>query len=206
MKENESKKDETARVKPNSENHIKEKITVPLENEAGKNNTTIKTAEKNEEQGAVDNVSPILKTKKTPATLITVKRGDTLTKLAIDQYGRVDGEILDMIKQQNPNLNNVDLISIGQEILFPALSIKSGEAYYTVQIGSYKDFKNAQEQFQRLIQNGNEAFILPIADEEQAFRVTLGRFQSRPEAELFALSLLIKNVSKEVEVIKINLN
>jgi len=206
VKAPESKKDELVKVEPSFVNHIKEKITVPLENEPAKNNTTIKIIENREEQGAVDNVSPLLKIKEKPSTLIKVKRGDTVSSLAIDIYGRVDVEILDMIKQQNPNLYDIDYISIGQEILFPALPSKDGEAHYTVQVGSFKDFKNAQEQFQRLIQSGNEAYILPIADEEQAFRVTLGLFPTRPEAELFALSLLIKNVSKELEVIKININ
>jgi hypothetical protein len=206
VKKIESKKDETAEAESNFGNHIKEKITVPLNNESTNNSTAIKIPENKVEQSLVENVSSSLQTEERPSTLIKVKRGDTLTKLSIDIYGRVDGEILEMIRRHNPNLYNIDLISVGQEILFPALPSRGQEAHYTVQIASFKDFKNAQEQFQRLIKSGNEAYILPIADEEQAFCVTLGRFQNRPEAELFALSLLIKNVSKEVEVIKINLN
>ena len=52
---------------------------------------------------------------------VTVKEKDTLALLAISIYGRVDEGIIKMIQQHNPGLNNVNLILVGQTIVFPAL-------------------------------------------------------------------------------------
>lgn len=138
--------------------------------------------------------------------LVKVKEGDTLTGLSIGLYGRNDKEIMEMIKRFNPGLVDINQISVGQEILFPSLSANKGEGHYTVQIGSFNDFQKARELFQKLIREGNEAYILPVSAKEQAFRVTMGSFQSRPEAERFALELLKKKASEDVEVMKVNLN
>jgi type II secretory pathway predicted ATPase ExeA/phage tail protein X len=52
---------------------------------------------------------------------VTVKVGDTLALLAISIYGRVDEEMIKMIQNHNPGLKDVNLILVGQTIIFPAL-------------------------------------------------------------------------------------
>jgi general secretion pathway protein A len=50
---------------------------------------------------------------------ITAKKGDTLSKLALDVYGRVDDNILTSLQKNNPSISNIHWIAIGQEIYFP---------------------------------------------------------------------------------------
>ena len=49
---------------------------------------------------------------------IIVKEGDTLEKLARRIYGRSDEDILEMIKKNNPEITNIDLIHTGQILFF----------------------------------------------------------------------------------------
>ena len=56
-----------------------------------------------------------------PDRLLVAKKGDTLSGLALDVYGRVDERILHMLQKRNPAITNVHWISIGQEIYFPGV-------------------------------------------------------------------------------------
>jgi len=180
---------------------------IPLSQELKPESTNVEEPIKEDnEEHRIDESSSPAEMEEKPSTLVRVKEGDTLTKLSIEIYGRNDSTILDMISRHNPDLKDINRISVGQEILFPSLPGKNEEARYTVQIGSFEDFKSAQDQFQKLIRGGNETYILPIIGKDQGFRVTLGSFQNRSEAEQFALNLIKKQISGSVEVIKINLN
>jgi len=52
-------------------------------------------------------------------TWLVAKKGDTLSKLSVDVYGRVDERILYTLKRKNPSISNIHLIAVGQEIYFP---------------------------------------------------------------------------------------
>ena len=54
---------------------------------------------------------------------VTVREGETLRELAFDVYGQGDQSTLDMLKQENPAIQDVDLILVGQRIAFPPLSM-----------------------------------------------------------------------------------
>ena len=51
----------------------------------------------------------------------TVIRGDTLTKLANEVYGKSDGEIVGLIRNENPQITDPDIIQTGSTIIFPDL-------------------------------------------------------------------------------------
>jgi len=48
-----------------------------------------------------------------------VKRGDTLSRLAEAEYGYSNRELLQLVKENNPGIYNLDRIEVGQRILFP---------------------------------------------------------------------------------------
>jgi len=50
----------------------------------------------------------------------TVKPGDTLTKLAEETYGKADEMVFEVIKKNNPQLSNINLIHAGSKIVLPA--------------------------------------------------------------------------------------
>jgi general secretion pathway protein A len=59
--------------------------------------------------------------KKEPLKTAIVKEGDTLAELATSMYGRVNGDILRLIQRNNPGVQDIDRIRVGQRIVFPPL-------------------------------------------------------------------------------------
>jgi general secretion pathway protein A len=51
----------------------------------------------------------------------TVVRGDTLTKLANEVYGKSDNEVLGLVRDKNPQIADPNLIQTGSTIIFPDL-------------------------------------------------------------------------------------
>ncbi|MGE5516061.1 MAG: AAA family ATPase [Bacteroidota bacterium] len=54
-------------------------------------------------------------------TLRIAAPGDTLAGLTFQVYGRVDRPLLDVVKSHNPEIVNIDRISVGQVIEFPSI-------------------------------------------------------------------------------------
>lgn len=135
---------------------------------------------------------------------VIVRRGDTLIQLAVDIYGRADTDTLELIKRHNPELLDVNRISVGQELKFPSLSVLHKGSTYTVHIASVEPFESAQSLFQKLRAAGYEAYILPINHKQRGkfFRITLGNFSSRMEAEEYAGIVLKKGISKYAQIMQ----
>lgn len=51
----------------------------------------------------------------------TVIRGDTLSRLANEVYGKSDNEVIGLVRDKNPQIANPDLIQEGSTIIFPDL-------------------------------------------------------------------------------------
>lgn len=135
--------------------------------------------------------------KSSEKTLIA-KEGDTLTILALAVYGQVDKNILRIVQDNNPEIENIDWIDVGQEITFPSLALPARKApMFTVHIASYKPFEPAFESFQRLLNAGYEAYMMPAnhPDKGKIFRLTLGTFRSLAEAEQYAATILDQDIS-----------
>ena len=55
-------------------------------------------------------------------TTIVVKEGDTLTAMALNVYGQADENIISLVQKHNPQLEDINLLEVGQKIVFPPLS------------------------------------------------------------------------------------
>jgi general secretion pathway protein A len=135
---------------------------------------------------------------------ISVKAGDTLIGLALKHYGRADGMILELLQERNPEIKNINRIEIGQRIYFPFLpAIKEEGKTFTVHIASFKPFDNAQALFQRFMQEGYEAYLMPAYNPEKGkvHRITLGSFKTRYEGDAFAADILKKGIVGYAETI-----
>ncbi len=135
---------------------------------------------------------------KSSETTMIVKEGDTLTILALAVYGQADKNILKIIQDNNPEIEDIDWIDVGQEITFPSLALPARKApVFTVHIASYKPFEPAFESFQRLLNAGYEAYMMPAKhpDKGKIFRLTLGMFPSQAEAEKYAATVLDQGIS-----------
>ncbi len=146
-----------------------------------------------------------------PVKIVTVKQGDTLLEMAARVYGYADENVLDSVLKHNPQITDGNWIEVGQRIVFPELNKESKrtgqETTYTVHIASYTPFDNAGEMFQQLVKDGYEAYILPVYDpgKGKIFRITLGSFKSRNEAEAFAAALLRRGLSEYAETIRLEM-
>ena len=54
--------------------------------------------------------------------IVVVKRGDNLYRIILGAYGRYDNTKLASLLRQNPEINNPDLIVVGQAVKLPAIS------------------------------------------------------------------------------------
>lgn len=126
-----------------------------------------------------------------------VRPGDTLAKLAVEVYGYADQKVLRLIQEHNPNIRNINLINVGQKIVFPPISDKETEPTYTVYIASYAPFSAARQEFQKLSAQGYEAYILPANDAEKGkiYRITLGNFDTLESAREYADMLVEKAIT-----------
>lgn len=52
--------------------------------------------------------------------LIRVRKGDTISYLSFKIYGMYDSNMVDILKRENPQIKDIDLIYAGQELRFPA--------------------------------------------------------------------------------------
>jgi general secretion pathway protein A len=144
---------------------------------------------------------------KSVETSVIVKEGDTLTELATNAYGYANDEILNLIQEHNPEIQDINIIEVGQTINFPPLSISEDGQSYTVHIASFIPFDNARELFQKLIKDGYEAYIVPAynAQKGKLFRVTVGNFKSEEKARAYASQILEKGISDYAVAIRLEM-
>jgi len=138
---------------------------------------------------------------------IIARPGDTVIQLAASLYSRTDEEVLNLIQNYNPEIKNINWIDVGQEIIFPPLSLLHQGPTFTVHIASFGPFQYARDMFQELLKEGHEAYIIPIYNTQKGkfFRVTLGNFKNREEAERFAAIILKKGISDYAEAIRVEM-
>lgn len=141
------------------------------------------------------------------AKRIAVKEGDYLAKIAMGVYGRADRYILELIKKNNPEITDINSISVGQEIVFPDLSQPSEENIYTVHVASYRPGKAAQEAFRNLLDEGYNVFIIPYNYPQKGiiYRITIGSFKNREEAKAYADEILKNAVFNYANTIQIDI-
>jgi type II secretory pathway predicted ATPase ExeA len=141
-----------------------------------------------------------------PFKSVIVKKGDILTQLAATIYGRADDTILRHIQQHNPDLRDINRISVGQELRFPPLPLTHRDLTFTVHIASFKQLESAQDLFQKLLKEDYQVHIIPVHHTEKGkfFRVTLGDFKSRKVAENYAAVILQKGISDFAEIIQVD--
>jgi general secretion pathway protein A len=138
---------------------------------------------------------------------VIAQSGDTILQLAASVYSRTDEEVLNLIQKYNPEIKDINWIDVGQEIIFPPLSLLDKVPTFTVHIASFGPFQYAQDLFQTLMKEGYKVYIIPVYRNQKRkfFRVTLGDFKNRKEAESFAAVILKRGISDYAEAIKVEM-
>jgi len=146
---------------------------------------------------------------KTEKRTITVKPGDTLLGLAMEMYGYADKKTLNQIERENPEIRDVNLIEVGQKILFskPPFRNNTYRSIYSVHIASFKPLELAQSVFERMIRGGFEPYILPFDHPQKGkmFRIAVGAFKDMESAKYYSQKLIDMGVVEYAEPISIDI-
>jgi len=141
--------------------------------------------------------------------ILTVKPGDTLLGLAMEIYGYADEKTLNQIQRENPEIRDVNLIEVGQKIVFSKSPFRTDKpsSIYSVHIVSYKPLKLAQSVFERMIKGGFEPYILPFDHPQKGkiFRVAVGMFKDKESAKYYGKKLIDMGVVEYAEPISIDI-
>jgi hypothetical protein len=130
-----------------------------------------------------------------------VKPNDYLSKIALDTYGVSNDTIIDLIHIANPVIKNVNKIYSGQRILLPQITkndliVKDETGSYQIHYASFYNLENANRTFKDIIKRNEKAILISfIQGETPVYRIYLGLFKSREQAETNLNSLQFKELS-----------
>lgn len=96
---------------------------------------------------------------------ITVTRGDTVSELVLKVYGNYSALALDLIKEFNPAIADLDRILVGQRLILPSLSRetllrKQGEGEYRLILGTFVREAEAEKTAQAARSKGYIATVI----------------------------------------------
>jgi len=137
---------------------------------------------------------------------VSVKSGDTLIELTASMYGRADDDRIVYVLKHNPDIKDGSKIEVGQKIQFPFLSDGRLVPEFTVHIASLSPFRSAYRLYRKLMTEGYEAYILPVHDTHptKTYRIAVGSFMGRRDAQVYAGTLLARDISNYAEPMKLD--
>jgi general secretion pathway protein A len=128
--------------------------------------------------------------------MVTVKAGQTISSLSQEYYRMTHTTLLDIILDFNPEITNVHLILINQEIKIPKITeelfiIQSSEGTCKIHVGTFSNPDISKLYRNERFLMGKEIEVLPrkVSAQETWYRVVVGKFDNREEA-LKAIHLL----------------
>jgi type II secretory pathway predicted ATPase ExeA/phage tail protein X len=128
--------------------------------------------------------------------VVAIRKGQTVSQLTQKYYGRVDLTLIDFLLDLNPEITNVHLIMVDQEIKIPHITkellvIRSPDRTYEIHAGTFETPDPAKFYNDEPALKGKKIEILPrkVSPRETWYRVVIGRFDNKDEA-LKMISLL----------------
>ena len=127
---------------------------------------------------------------------LAVRPGDTLSSMATSVYGEASPLVLDLVMSANPELNSIDRISVGHELVFPTITPESlvrrtPDGRHVIHAATVSSAARASELQTRISQQGYAVSVLPvpISASQQWFRVLVGGFDAPDGAVKFWRSM-----------------
>jgi hypothetical protein len=119
----------------------------------------------------------------------TIPSGATIFKIAIETYGPNTALGMDLIKEFNPQIDDLNWITAGEDLLLPSLTRETllrqqPDGSYRVIVASFRSQSGADEYAQMLSNNGYQVSIIPrrVADDLLLHRVEIDGLQNLEEA------------------------
>lgn len=119
---------------------------------------------------------------------VVVHGGDSMSAIAARKYGQASYTILDLLKLANPELRDIDLISVGQTIRLPELSegfpiLNDGSGHYALLVFSTPQLGRASNLRKALHARGFEVHVSGgnVGAQKPIYRVAVSGFTDRDE-------------------------
>ncbi|HSE88449.1 MAG TPA: SPOR domain-containing protein, partial [Candidatus Binatia bacterium] len=120
---------------------------------------------------------------------VTVPNGSSIYKIATDAYGTKSVLGMDLIKEFNPQIKNLNRIAAGKDLLLPRLTPetllrKQSDGSYLLVVASFRSRTEANEYAARLSNKGYQVGITPrkVADDLLLHRVEINGLKTLEEA------------------------
>jgi hypothetical protein len=125
---------------------------------------------------------------------VVVARGEVFTAVITRNYGRAELTLIDFVKSANPDVTSIDVLRTGQRLKLPVY--EPGKLVEKADGGRYRlhlmtTWDNQDQVLQKLrsavAKLGRQVTVVPInmTQHETAYRVLVGDFGDRREAEAF---------------------
>ena len=119
---------------------------------------------------------------------VVVRNGDSMSQIAVRKYGQASYTILDLLKLANPELTDIDVITVGQTIKLPELGegfpiLNDGAGQYALLVFSTPQEHRASS-FQKVLRgHGLDARVLgaDVGSQKRMYRVVLSGFKQRDD-------------------------
>jgi len=120
---------------------------------------------------------------------VTIQYGATISKIAFAAYGANTGLGMDLIKEFNPQIEDLNWVSAGQELLLPPLTRETllrqqPDGSYHLIVASFRSLKGADEHARLLRNKGYQVTITPrrVSDDLLFHRVKIDGLKNLEEA------------------------
>jgi general secretion pathway protein A len=130
---------------------------------------------------------------------VVIQYGSTVYKIASDTYGANAVLGMDLIKEFNPQIQNLNWVAAGQELLLPVLTWETllrqqPDGSYRLIVASFLSRTGAEESARRIIKEGYQMIITPqrVANDLVLHRLEIDGLKNLDEATQ-ALETGIKN-------------
>jgi hypothetical protein len=130
--------------------------------------------------------------------IVIAKKDDSFFSLIRKYYNATNTTLADYILESNPNIKNINLIQIHQQIKIPeitekSLIIPSSDHIYKIRLGTFINAGPSRLYENEPVLKGKEIEIIPrkVSPSETWYRIMVGKFNNEEEC-LKIISLLKK--------------
>jgi general secretion pathway protein A len=120
--------------------------------------------------------------------VMIVKEGQTISYLTLKYYRMVNQTLIDLVLDFNPEIKNVHLILVDQEIRIPNITeelliIRSPDSSYKIHLGTFQTPEPARLFRDEPVLKGKKIEVLPrkVSPQEIWYRMVIGEFNDKDE-------------------------
>ncbi len=128
--------------------------------------------------------------------IVTARKNDCITSLGQKFYHNTNETLLDFILETNPEIANIHLIRVDQQIKIPeitgeSLIIRSPDGSFKIYLGTFLSSESAEVYHREPVLQGKEFEVIPrkVSPNDTWYRITVGKFNNKEEC-LEVISIL----------------